>query len=339
MYELGVIALQSERSITGRVRNATSGEPIAGAVVRRSWRHHQDPSERVFTANWFGARFARTAADGTFELHGLPTGSDRLELVGAGGTFVRFVDVPAGTEHLEIELALDGTVAGFLVHPEGDPVEGVVRLTNSTGDRVKREVPADGAFRWDGLGPGEYRITGDSSAGAVMARSIVLRAGESVEGLRLVVEPGGRLAGAVAGLLRGERATVEVSNREGEIVLTRDFGNGAYVLHGVPDRAVLAARTTSDRHLVRPIRLDELGGARVDIDFSGDARLTGTARAAGRSLGGIDFAVVPLDPTRPVAHATTGELGRYTVQVSRKGTIRCSRVRAKNPINIAHLRA
>ena len=314
VYDLGAIALQRERSVTGRVRNATSGEPIAGAVVRRGWRHYEDPFERVFTANWFGARFALTRADGTFELHGLPPGSDRLELVGTGGTFVRFVDVPAETDHLEIELALDGTVAGLLVRPEGDPVEGVVRLTSSTGDRAKREVSADGVFRWDGLGPGEYRITGDSSAGAVTARSVTLRAGESVEGLRLVVEPGGRVSGAVVGLLRGERATVEVSDRDGEIVLARDFGNGAYVLQGVPDEAVLGARTTSGRHLVRPIRLDDIGSARVDIDFSGNARLTGTARADGRPLGGIDLAVVPLDPTRPVAHATTGEFGRYTVQ-------------------------
>ena len=315
VYELGLIALQRERSVTGRLRNATSGEPIAGAVVRRGWRHYEDPYERVFTANRFGARFVRTSADGTFELHGLPPGSDRLELVGAGGTFVRFVDVPAGTDHLEIELALDGTVAGFLVRPEGDPVEGVVRLTNSTGDRVsRREVSTDGVFRWDGLGPGEYRITGDSSAGAVTARSITLRAGESVEGFRLVVEPGGRVAGAVVGLLRGERATVEVRNREGEVVVARDFGNGAYALRGVPDGAALVARTTSGRHLVRPIRLDDLGSARVDVDFSGDARLAGTARADGRPLGGIDLAVVPLDPMRPVAHATTGEFGRYTVQ-------------------------
>lgn len=224
------------------------------------------------------------------------------------------MDVPGGTDHIEIELALGAAVAGFLVRPDGNPVQGIVRLWNSAGDRVRREVSEDGAFRWDGLAPGECRLTGESDAGAVAARSITLRADESVAEVRLVVEPGGRVSGAVVGLLRGERATVEVRSRSGEIVLTRDFGNGAYSVQGIPDGGTLAARTTFDRHLGRSIRLDELGAAQMDLDFSGDAQLSGIVRANGRPLGGIDLAVVPGDRTRPVAHGTTGELGGYVVQ-------------------------
>ena len=313
-YDLGEIALGRERSVTGRVRDARSGKPTSEARVRRSWRHYEDAYLRVFTLNWFGSRWARTGADGTFELGGLPTDADTLEVFVAGGTFAWFVDLPRDVTNIEIELASDSVIAGSLLLPDGTPANGTVQLWEWAGDHRTLEVAKDGTFRWDGLGAGEYRLTAESDAGAVASRAVVLRDGESAEGLRLVVEPGGRVSGTIAGLMHGEQATVVVRDGKGQTILERELGNGAYSLQGVPDGATIAARTTVGRILGRSVRLDDLEEARVDLDFSGKALLTGTVSAGGAPLGGIEIAVVPKDRSRPMAYATTSELGRYAVQ-------------------------
>ena len=313
-YDLGEIALERERTVTGRVRDARSGKPISEARLRRSWRHYQDPYLRVFTLNWFGSRWARTGADGTFELGGLPTDADTLEVFVEGSTFARFVDLPRDVTHIEIELASDAVIAGSLLLPDGTPASGTVELWEWAGDHRKLAVAKDGTFRWDGLGAGEYRLTVESDAGAMAGRAVVLRDGKSAEGLRLVVEPGGRVSGTIAGLMRGEQVTVVVRDGKGQTILERELGNGAYSLQGVPNGATIAARTTVGRILGRSVRLDDLGEARVDLDFSGKARLAGTVSADGRPLGGIGIAVVPKDRSQPMAYATTSELGRYAVR-------------------------
>ena len=314
VHDLGEVALERERSITGRVRNAKSGEPIAGASVRRAWQHYDDAPLRVFTANWFGSHGAETRTDGTFVLGYLPTHADRLEVVGFGHQpwFVRFVDLPRDVTHLEIEVALDTVIAGSLGLPDGTPARGIVKLRGSEGYLLKQEVGADGTFRWDGLEGGEYRLTAESDAGAVESRAVVVGNGESVKDLRLVVEPGGRVSGLIAGLMRTEHVMVSFRDADGRIVLQREYGNGSYS-QGIPEVATVTARTTADRVLGRMLHLDDQREARVDLDFSGSSRLTGTVRAGGRLLAGIELVVVPEDRSRPIAYATTSELGHYAV--------------------------
>ena len=327
--DLGEIALEKARSITGRVRHSRSGDPIAGALVSRAWQHYEDAFLRVYTANLFGNRGARTGADGTFVLGDLPNGADRLE-VRVRDRPMRFVDLPPDVNHLEIELAFDSVIAGTLGLPDGTPVEGTVRLRASEGYISERKVAADGAFRWDGLEGGEYRLTVESDAGVVGTRTVTVADGDSADDIRLVVEAGGRLWGTINGLFPTEDVTVTLWDRHGATVLRRDFGNGAYSLQGVPQATTVTARTNerrpplagalvrgtpiADRALARSVRLDEQGEAQLDLDFTGRSRLTGTVRSGERPLGGIDLAVVPEDRSRPTAYATTGEQGRFAVQ-------------------------
>ena len=327
--DLGRIALERARSITGRVRYSRSGDPIAGALVSRAWQHYEDAFLRVYTANLFGNRGARTAADGTFVLGDLPNDADRLE-VRVRDRPIRFVDLPPDVYHLEIELAFDSAIAGSLGMPDGTPVEGIVRLWTSEGHLSERKVAADGAFQWDGLEGGDYRLTAESDAGVVGSRTVTVADGGSAEEIRLVVEPGGRLWGTINGLFPTEHVTVTLWDRHGATILRRDFGNAAYSLQGVPQTTTVTARTNerrsplpgvlvrgtpiADRALVRRVRLDEHGEAQLDLDFTGRSRLTGTVRSGERPLGGIDLAVVPEDRSRPTAYATTGEQGRFAVQ-------------------------
>ncbi|MDE0035967.1 MAG: carboxypeptidase regulatory-like domain-containing protein [Gammaproteobacteria bacterium] len=314
-YDLGEIALERERTITGRVRNARSREPIAGALVRRAWQHHEDGLLRRFTINWFGSRGTETRTDGTFALGLLPAGADRLEVRGRvdDRAFVRVVDLPPGVTHLDIDLAFDFAIAGTLVLPDGTPAEGTVRLGHSSGTRWEHTAANDGVFRWESLGGGEYRLSAESDEGVVESRAVVLGDGESAENVRLVVDPGGRIFGTVEGLVRGEFMMVAVRDRNGRTVLSRELANGVYSLRGIPTVANVTARTTLQRVLTRQVRLDDQGEARTDLDFSGDSRVAGTVRAGGRPLGGVNLAVVPEDQS-PVVYATTDELGSYAAE-------------------------
>ena len=312
-HDFGEVALEGERSITGRIRNARSGEPVAEALVRRAWQHYDDVFLRVFTANWFGSRGAETRADGTFVLGDLPTHADRLEIFMRGERH-RFVDLPPDVTHLEIELAMDVVISGSLRLPDGTPADGIVMLRGSDGYDSQQEVGEDGAFRWDGLEGGEYRLRAESDWGVVESRTVVVENGESVHDLQLVVEPGGRVSGLIAGLLRTEEVIVSFWDEDGRMVLQRKLGNGAYSLQGVPEVTTVNARTTADRVLARMVHLNDQKEAQMHLDFSGSSRLTGTVRAGGRPLAGIDLSVVPEDRSRPTAFVTTSELGQYAVQ-------------------------
>lgn len=321
--DLGEIALERPRSITGRVRYVGSGEPIADATVCRA-SLHLEGSLGVFTNNRF--RCAETQADGTFVLGNLPKSADRLR-VGVGDRGTRYADLPRAVAHLEIELDFDSAISGFLALPNGTPARGIVGLQRIGGYYWEGDVAEDGAFRWDHLQGGQYLLTAESDMGTVEDLAVTVATGESARGIRLTVEPGGRLSGRITGLLRGEQATVTLWDRSGRaVVLRREFGNGAYSLRGVPETTIVTARTNerwhppgalvsgvpvADRSLTQGVRLDELGEAHLDMDFSGGSQLTGTVRIGGRPAEGIDLEVVPEDGSRPTAYATTGERGRY----------------------------
>lgn len=329
-YDLGEVRLAGTRSITGRVRDAASGEPVSGARVHRSLRPYEDRYVRLSVSE--GARTPRgaeTGPDGTFVLGGLPSGADLLEVsVSQGGGFGRTVDLPPGVRHLEIVLAFDGTVSGSLELPDGTPAQGTVRLWErlgeswtSTGWQTTRWVGDDGTFRWHGLGDGEYRVTAQSDAGVVAnpSRTFSLLNGAPVNDIHLVVEPAGRVRGTIIGLRRGESVWFEVRNRNGQFVRQQQLGQGSFLVEGVPDGASIAVAASDGGTFQRTVDLDEQYEARFDFDFSESARLTGTVRAGGRPVGGIRLAVVPEDRSRPTAYATTGERGRYSVQGIARG--------------------
>jgi len=110
-----VFRLEMGHGIRGSVRGP-DGEPITGAVV---WARYLRPvpSENAEgegaaeTASRTGpvdrdARSARTSADGTFEIAGLPPGLHRLQVSSESRRGRTIDDVPADGEPLEIELAL-----------------------------------------------------------------------------------------------------------------------------------------------------------------------------------------------------------------------------------------
>ena len=306
-YDLGeILLLKPNRSITGRVVDRLSGAPVADAWVSFSppagGPHAFGPLPRTAST--------KTDEDGAFLLGGLPAGAVRIA-VSVRGYPGKYVEVRQDVDYLDVEIGAGATIAGSFALPDGTPVAGSIFVHYITRGSAWGEPVADGTFRWDGLGDGEYRLTPRSKAGRMASRTVEIRDGESVEGIRFTVDPGGALSGAVAGLRSGEAATITVASEDGRAVRRRSFGNGAYVLRGVPKDAATATATSAGRTLARRVRLDERGEASADWDFSARGRLAGTVTAGGRPLAGLVLTVLPADPSLPRVRTDTSDLGGY----------------------------
>ena len=308
-YDLGETALARERPITGRVRDANTLQPVAGARVRRSPSQYTDRALRHAASN--RSVWSTTAADGTFALNALSTRTDVLEVTARGGR--KLVELPPDTVHVEIDMSFgEGVIAGSLVFEDGTPATGVVDLDTRGWDYLRQQdVAADGSFRWKGLEAGEYRIEANSFDGVVDGRVVTLRHGETVDGLVLRVDPAGRMTGAITGLFRNEYATIEVRERKGRLATTRSFRNGPFTMQGIPAEFVGKAQTPNGRGLVFEGQLNEQGETRLHFDFTARARLTGIVTAQGRPLAGIRLAVLPEDRSQPIVHTQTNDAGRY----------------------------
>jgi len=192
-----LVRLPAGRIITGRVLDAASRKPLAGALV------------------WGGDhRHVRTAADGRFSLRVFGAGEVTLDAAAAGHLHS---SAEARPEDSSVTLTLQpsAALAGIVVDESGRPVPGAeiqARRAEGRFSDAPTQVPmlsgADGRFRLAGLTAGlTYEVTArrDGFAPAsvpvdvpITARAplrIVLRRGSSMAG-RLVTAAGEPVAGA-----------------------------------------------------------------------------------------------------------------------------------------------
>ena len=318
-HDLGTIHLHRGRSIGGRVTDARDGSPIAGAGVR------YEPSAlgvlaidvaEEYPLGWW----ATTDRDGAFALSRLPEGGVRLEVMSAEHV-TRPVRLPAGTDRLNIELGGGATIKGTMSLADGTPVEGTVWLQFDTdGSRaLERQVDPDGRFRFEGLAAGSYRLAATSSAGVVDRRSLTLAEDELVS-VGLAAEPLGRLTGRISGLRESEWASFFIRSddqwqdwvRQGQ----SEFGNGRFVVHGIPDgdhvAEVTAWKDRDSRRLTRRIRMAG-GEGSADFSFAGRSRIKGRVLAGSRPVRAVMVRAVPKDPALPFVADMSDVDGEYEI--------------------------
>ena len=143
-------------SLSGTVFDP-SGKPAAGVVVQVE---PEDPgSQRSFAAP------QTTDARGRFEIGGLVAGSFTLAAQGDQGTaVVTDLDLPtAGDVTADVRLWPGTSVTGRLLGPDGQPLQGLVRIETHDGrraralaDRLRAETSPDGRFRLEAIPPGSY---------------------------------------------------------------------------------------------------------------------------------------------------------------------------------------
>ena len=323
-YDLGEIALVPGRSLSGRVVDADTGRPIAGARIKRFYPERAHAVWAMWDVNTAGGltpakpedeavplRHAVTGDDGTFTLHDLPV--EAHVTASANAYAPKRVRLPPGISRLDFELdavasgadgaapALAVVIAGSIVRADGTPVSGRVNLYRAadaasagvghSGDSIDNGYAHEnGGFRFEreDLPDGAYVLAASTDVGVVARRTVVIADGQSVEGVRLVVKEGNWLRISITGLMASEGASVTIRDQERRTVFGSGFGNGVHRVSGVPDEAVITAETGQSMHsrwITRRIRLGDGGEAAVHFDFTGRSRLTGTVTAGGRPLG------------------------------------------------------
>ena len=204
---------------------------------------------------------------------------------------------------------------------DGNPVEGTVwvRFDTDRSRALERQVDAYGRFRFEGLAAGSYRLAARSSAGLVERRSLTLAKDERAS-VGLLAEPLGRLTGSISGLRESERASIFIWSADEWRDLVRrgesEFGNGRFVVHGIPDGdhvAEVTARMNWDsRTLTR--RIEMVGGeAAADFSFAGRSRVKGRVLAGSRPVRAVMVGAVPKDSALPSAADMSDVDGEYEI--------------------------
>ncbi len=148
--------LQRGITLRGRVLDAASRQPIAGASIGEGW---------------FLGRPVRSGADGAFALAGLAPGTAEVTCTADG--FVRtMLEEPIGESDakFDFELVRGAVVTGTLLDTHGKPAAGVYVAAAAFGRTVTwlpQRTGADGTFRCAGLPPGQGHLVVRAAGHAV----------------------------------------------------------------------------------------------------------------------------------------------------------------------------
>lgn len=194
--------------ITGTART-TAGAPVAAAWV----------SARATDAgDVFPGAFARSGDDGVYHLTGLRGGTYELEASARGQTDAEVpaavTVAPGGVATADVVFPASGAVAGVVVDPAGRPQAGLLVSAGGRWLDAAATTGDDGAFRLDGVEPGQHGVTVSrgrydpvrrprAAAGDDRGESVVVVAGQTTT-VRLVVEP---QDGVITGIVRTDAAS------------------------------------------------------------------------------------------------------------------------------------
>ncbi|MEQ8763991.1 MAG: carboxypeptidase regulatory-like domain-containing protein [Planctomycetota bacterium] len=202
--------LEPGEVIAGIVINEAS-QPVAGATItpeRKRGMFELAGIERDIRLQSVGK--AVTDAEGRFRCAGLVEGTYTLQVQAGGYSDAKRSEIETGTEGVVIRLPLPGAIEGAVI--SGDLFEPVADFTveiprkidvpmasaMQVPGRVERYRDAGGLFRIDGVEPGAVELE-IRAEGYVIAKvtDVVVVAGETTKGIRVVLQPGSRLAGRV----------------------------------------------------------------------------------------------------------------------------------------------
>ncbi|HEX5717361.1 MAG TPA: carboxypeptidase regulatory-like domain-containing protein, partial [Thermoanaerobaculia bacterium] len=240
-------------------------------------------------------------AEGVYSLDGIAPGRQEVHVFHPHyRRQVRPVSIEEGTNRFDVELEDGVEVSGRVIDQQGKPVAaaevGLITRDRSDLRQHRARTGEDGAFLLQPVAAGVYRLQASTSglAPTELASPVVV-AGQSVEGLEIVLRQGATVSGRVLGLSPEELAVVTVTahgkaaerpaalDSEGRYEL-RDLEAGNWLLRASlwqGERQVEARVPIgpSDRQLHR------------DLEFSPRVTLSGRVLFDGEPLGASTVAV------------------------------------------------
>lgn len=182
--------------IEGIVLDERTREPASGALVT---------ARRDSPAMLLGERarhVATTGADGRFRFTGLRPGAYELAAHASGrasrATTVVGIGVAEQVTDIEILLGNAPVIRGVVVDDSGAPAPGVgVIAFSGPGSSARATADDQGAFVIEGLAPGKYMLVGRGGTFLSAGATRVELAARDVDGVKVHVERGVRIAGHV----------------------------------------------------------------------------------------------------------------------------------------------
>jgi RNA polymerase sigma factor (sigma-70 family) len=254
----------------GRVRNATTNAPVAAYTLKVTNEDGlPDAAQRARVLRGAEAAKAAQVEESPdlFAIVDLPDAALKLEVRAEDFAEAQIAPVRApsgGKVEVDVAMLPQAVIRGVVVDSAGNPVAGARVGASSAKDRpgdvagpagkfrvraravVKSEGPAavadpevsrsavsgaDGTFTVKSLPAGSYRVTASHRSFAESAPvEVVVKAGETADGVKLVVEIGGTFAGtaydADGNKLAGARIVLAPRSSGGTASFGRHFGAG-----------------------------------------------------------------------------------------------------------------
>jgi hypothetical protein len=289
-------------TLSGRVVDARSGEPIAGAQLTLS-QGDEPITERVT---------ARAGRSGEFAFDDLPEGqlvvSAEAPSYGRGRTQAR---TPSSTPLL-IKLSAAAYLTGHVLGPKGTPASGATVTARCRDGPISDASDASGSFSLE-VPPGTHEVVAQlGTSSAALEHPVAVAAGQTRSGLELRLGASGAFTGRVHTEGRPVPGlSVQLSPRgmTGDMGRATSDGEGHWEIAGLPAGTYDLDVTGEGWSLEARQGLRLLAGQRftIDLEMKPGAAVTGLVRD--RS-GPVAAATVSAGPTR----TQTDDAGHFRLQ-------------------------
>ena len=311
-------------TVAGRVTDE-AGLPLADADVMIPGAEMQRASRR--TVPRVGPGHTKSAADGTFTVTGVEPGEAQLTVRATGYVPFRKTLQAEGTINVDVQLGRGLSISG-LVTRGGKPLEGAqVNASTSAvgGEHQGATTGEDGRFVLSGLVSARVTISAYFEDQHAEVRDVDPVQQKEV---RIALDPKPR--GIIFGTVTGIPSTLGTYMRKVVMVQSSDGGSEAPIdelgnyridnapLGSVSVAAYVESSTRNARSSVRR-QVEVLAGQplRVDLEMSGNVRVSGRVTHEGKGLAGAHVGFSSDDGT--MASATTREDGGYEVALPAPG--------------------
>lgn len=320
-HDIGTVALNPGRRLTGRVYDQSSGQPIARAKVSlHGWRHDEtEENWAYFIATYLTHTIENTTDDeGEYELGPLPMQTAFIEVIANEYPRQRYLTVDEGITVFDIFLAKDTErntrIRGEVITPTGVPVDGTVYFRGEN-ERTNVSVGSDGKFD-HGVEADVYSVFAVTDSGKSEPAQVAV-AEEEVRDITLIVESTGRLRGNIKGLWSGEVVSLSLYSEAEQLFVrnTQDLPNGEFFMEGIgTGEFTLTAYSTRGRSQTTQFKVVEASGETlIELQFAGRSRLFGSLRYPDGSIPEGKVRAVAKEPGKTSVSADINRDGTFEV--------------------------
>ena len=264
-------------AVRGRIVEQSGGAAVVDAWISfRPFGTEEDSRRHI--------PHAKSQADGSFFLDGLPGGDVILDVV-APEHAQRLVSITVDerTPPQEIAVSTGGTIAGTVVTARGTPVKTLVALIGPS-DAFGGEPNETGRFAFKHLRAGRYRVSVVADAGRT-TQDVTLGEDEVNENVVIVLDAGRSIRGTLRGLRPEHFDRVQIvvrhESKPGVIHAVIDR-QAAYALNGVPPGNVALTVFGPSLQFEKLVVVPADEDVTLDIDYPSGARIYGRMTQGGK---------------------------------------------------------